>query len=403
MFTAQKKRLKLSNNKQNDSAAANSLDHGIESDFGSSSVDFTLRRKCPSPRHVSFCNKDKHSFEVADQEQTSLGYGSMQSSSLSISSPHKSLSRTPKKRKLDETDENANSPLKIRKRDPNDPNGAKLILKEKCSSENVILCSTPNQKSKSKLWGKSRSLHAGKIEFRKSIDDKLIILPKCTETSFEIGSSFELTNSFSLSETHDNSNIPSSNYQQLFSGQIKVDSIVRPRPSANASPVETVTQPQDVSHSTSNVSATSSTGRTYYSCGRMKMNILGMLHIRRDPALNDILSYLRVVDILSLSHVSKDYRNMIKSNKIYEPKRQNYLKAHQMVKENKLPGSIDTSLPAKLMTEKARKGKFGDSNINHSMQLRSKTPQSPPVSPSRRKFHENQKVKLEIRSRLQKF
>lgn len=409
MFSAQK-RIKLSNNKQNES-----VDQGIESDFhsqvdfGSSAGDFSLppvKRKHLSSRQVSFSPKNKHSFDGADLQQTSSGYGSLLSSSSSTSSPHKSISRTPKKRKLDETDENAFynsyqfvSPLKIRKKDPSDPNCAKLILKEKSSSENVILSSTPiRNNNKNTKWGKFRSLHPEKFELGKSLeDDKSQILPKCAEASFDCGSSFDFTNSFEFSEHHekDTVNIPSGNLQKLWSGSINLDSIVQPRPSTNASPVETVTQSQGhVSHSTSNVSTASSTNRTRFYCGRLKMDILGKLHVENNIALDKILSHLRDVDLLSLSHVSKDYRSMIKLNK-YEPKRQNYLKAYRKVKENQLPGTVDLSLPhpENLKTEKARRGKFGDVNLNHSMQLRPK-PQSPPVSPSRRKFHENQKVKI---------
>lgn len=393
MFSAEK-RIKLStNNKQNDSAAANSLDHGIESDFGSSLSDFSLpqvKRKRLVSRQVSFSSQNKRSFDIAELQQTSSGYGSLLSSSSTLS-PHKSLSRTPKKRKTEESDENAFynsyqfvSPLKIRKKDPSDPNGAKLILKEKSSSENVILSSTPISKNnKNKLWGKFRSLHQEKFEFGRSLEDeKFTILPRCTEASF--GSSFDLTSSFNLSEHTD---IPSSNLQQLWSGSINLDSIVKPRPPSNVS--------QTVTESTTNVSTASITSRTRFYCGRLKMDVLGKLHAENNLAVNKILSHLSDIDLLSLSHVSKDYRSMIKSNKTHEPKRQNYLKAYQKTKENQLPGATP---PPKLPTDKARKGKFGDV-INHSMQLRSKHP-SPPVSPSRRKFHENQKVKNEKKFKI---
>jgi hypothetical protein len=121
----------------------------------------------------------------------------------------------------------------------------------------------------------------------------------------------------------------------------------------------------------------------------LKLNILRKLHEQNNLALGLILNHLDDKDLLSLSHVSKDYRNMIKSNKSLDQKRQNYLKAFQKAKENTFPGN--QTLPAKWKSEKKKQGKFGDVNVNHSMQLRPK-PQSPPVSPSKRKWNDNQKV-----------
>lgn len=374
---AAKKRKILTTNKQNVSVA-NSMESGIESDFAESVGDFSLpppKRKPCGTRQVSFSINNKRSIDSCEFQQTASGYGSLLSTTLS---PHKSHSGTPKKRKSETTDENAFynslnfvSPLKIRK---TDEKRAKLILKDKCPSENVILSSTPIRNNKNKLWGKFRSLHQEKFEFGASLESPTLPpLPPTTEASFE-ACSFDFSGSFNLSESHARDS-PSGDLQNLLEGPFKLEP-------ANASPAETITQsPQG------NLSANSSGSietRCYY--GKSKLNILGKLHKNQNLALEKILNYLDDIDLLSLSHVSKDYRNMIKSNKTQEPKRQNYLKAFRKEKENK--SLTNQTLPAKFKVEKK---KPLDANVNHSMQLRPK-PQSPPVSPSRRKFHENQKV-----------
>lgn len=406
MFFAEK-RIKLSSsiNNKHKNISGISIDQGIESDNNSqvdlaSTADFSLptvtKRKIS--RKASFGKK--HSFD--NSEQTSLGYGSLLSSASSSLSPRKSIDRTPKKRKSSEveTDENAFynsyqfvSPLKIRSRDC-----AKLILKEKCSSENVILSSTPiRNNNKKKLWGKFRSLHQEKFKTSESIEDtepfeKFANLPSSTNVTFDDGSSFELTNSFNITSNveQQDSNIPS-NLQQLWTGSINKDAIakhpVRP------TPTETITKPQEQVESivsqSSNVSS-SSRPRTRYHCGRLKMDILGKLHMEQNLAFKTILSHCSDLDILSLSHVSKDYLIMIKSNKPLETRRQSYLKAQQALRENKAPGSLAASV-SKSFALKSPKKALGESNINHSMQLRPK-PVSPPVSPSRKRFYENQQV-----------
>lgn len=413
MFYAEK-RIKLSNessinnNKKKNDSAANSTDHGIESDYisqvdftNSADADFSLppvKRKLS--RQVSFSLR-KQPFDLSDPHQTSSGYSSLLSSSTSLS-PQKSHSRTPKKRKLEEseTDENAFynsyqfvSPQKI----PNKDSGsstkrAKLILKEKSSSENVILSSTPIRNSnKNKLWGKFRSLHHEKFEIGKSFDEALkpSLLPKSTEVSFDC-SSFDFTNSFDLTNNAEQqeNNIPN-HLQQLWTGSIIPTADAKPRAEAEISlPIETVSKsPKQNSSSTS--SNLSSSFRISF-CGRSKLDICGKLHMENNLALKNILIHLSDFDLLSLSHVSKEYRNMIISNKTWETKRQNYLKAYQKIKENKFPGS-NLTLPTKPTALKDKKKALGESNINHTMELRSK-PTSPPVSPSRKRFHDNQKV-----------
>lgn len=406
MFFAEK-RIKLESIKTKNVSEANSSDQGIESDFNSqvdfatSSADFSLppvKKKSKISRQASFSSsKRKQSFDLTDPQQTSLGYSSLLSSSAS---PHKSQNRTPKKRKLAETESDENafynsyefvSPLKLRKKDPGD---TKMILKEKSCSENVILSSTPissgNSRSK---WGKFRSLHPEKFDERNSLDkaQQPIQMPpfmhKSSEESFD-HSSFDFSSSFNLTSSAQHHESAPSSLDDLWTGSIKVDHVVKPR---EAQPTETITKSQE-----KDVSAASSHSRTVFHCGRQFIDILGRLHKEGNESLNDILSYLSDPDIIRLSNVSKDYRNIVKSNKPYELRRKNYLKALRSNQENnrgnKPVNTCATKQVAKPSSPKSRRRAFADSNINHSMQLRSK-PQSPPVSPSRRRFDENQKVR----------
>lgn len=398
---------------KNESHASSSIDQGIESGFSShieltnNSADFSLPPVKPAlaRRQVSFAKRK--SLDLADR-QNSLGYASLLSTSSG--SPQKSYSRSPRKRKADESDENAFynsyqfvSPLKISKRESSsNRRDAKLILKEKSSSENVMRSSTPIRNSnRNKLWGKYHSYHPEKVQTilsapnSSSPHDKNSFVLKSAEVSFDLGGSFNITNSFDLSNTNENdkSTIPT-NLHQLCTGQIILDGITKP--AELPQPKETITKPQEqtdleTSGNSTNTTNSSACSRKIFFNGRSKVNVLGKLFDQNNLALPEILKYMSDVDLLSLSHVSKDYKNMIASFKPLEAKRQNYLKTQRQNLENKLPGS-NASVSSKLNTTKNHKRAFGDLNANHSMQLRSK-PQSPPVSPSRKRFVENQKVR----------
>lgn len=385
MFSAEK-RVKLSSRSinANDFSPASSIDHGIEVD--ESPVDFTdgdfslpsVKRKGVLARKVSF-STNKQSFELSDVHHTSSGYSSLlSSSSLMTSGERSSHQRTPTKRKLEERDENV-SPCKIRKKEPSDPNRAKRILKEKSSSENVLRSSTPiRSNTRSLLWGKSRSLHPQKFEPRQSLEEvgsfeKPPALPTSTEFSFGDVSGLEFTTSFDQINSTENQdvNIPPQ-FQQLMTSSM-VEAIAKPKA------IETKVESQ------SSTLSSSSHRRSYN--GRVKLDILRKLNMTKDLALNQIFTYLSDSDLLSLSHVSKDYRNMIKSHKTFENRRLNYLKTHKQNLENKLP--VSSFIHVSKQKAKDRKRAFGETNVNHSMQLRSATP---PTSPSRKRLQENHNV-----------
>lgn len=413
------------NNKKsrNDSIDARSIDDGHESGFHSafveSTTDFSLppvKRKSLTPRKTSKLQK-QHSFEESSteaQQQTSDYYSSLLSSTAG-SPARRSGSATPKKRKHDVTTSDENfynshsfvSPLKVRKKE----NCAKLILKEKSSSENVIVSSTPVQNKNSNRWSKFRSFHPEKFATGKSLDDaepieklhRIDILPKNVGTSATASfdySSFDLTNtSFNLSEDTTNEqqhhDIPK-HVQQLWTGSIKLESklekTIATKSQENIGSDSIVSLPTSQSTIGSNSFESVKSTRNY--CGRKKLNILGKLHTENNFPMNLILGHLNGIDLLSLSHVSKEYREIIKSNNLFEDQRQNYLKAYLAIKENKLPPQESLYKEPSLDTTSKRVKVFGSSNMNQlTMQLRPK-PQSPPVSPNKKRFHDYQKVKI---------
>jgi hypothetical protein len=351
----------------------------------SKTVDFTLpavKRKILAPRRASF----NHSESSDDQQysQISSGYGSSLYSSNSSSNPQ----LTPKKRKSNshESDENFYnsfsfiSPVKLRSAKEN---CAKRILKEKCSSENVIRCSTPVLNiNKKKIWGRFRSHHPENVK-NPLASFKLTegITKSIDEGSFDELSSFDITNNSSINITNDEHRAlisgsirTSSEHQESHFTPIKVKEEIKPTPSIN--------------------------NKKFNYCGRDKIDIIGKLNDQYPIILNDILKNLDFKDILSLSHVSHNYRNIARLNKKFETERLNYLEAFKKNEENLYPGnrSVSTKLTETsqfTISEKknlSRLGAYNKNIINQSTKLQV----SPPVSPSKRRFHENQKVNCVI-------
>ncbi|KAG5680748.1 hypothetical protein PVAND_010237 [Polypedilum vanderplanki] len=422
MFSASTKRLKLTKEKNEYSSVDAESGFHSEIDFSSSatttskstSID-NVFHKSPEKRMVlaprraslnqnSLSSSDVHHFQQHQTSSSTSGYSSLLSSfssnltgSTSVSSRQ---SRTPKKRKLEisESDENVYnakefiSPSKIRKKD--DKKSAKLVLKEKSCSENVILSSTPIRSTNNEKWQKFHSFHPERIkDFGKSFDDDDETNNKIAnfETSQKLSddnsldiSSFNLSNaSFNLTSSlqqqqHD---IPA-NFHNLWTDEIKPQetkhSIVQ-----SIKPCESQGSLQS-SFSQSTVSSTTTSERKKkFFNGRTTFDILGRLYANHDIAVENILNHLNDESLLSLSHVSKQYRKMIQSNKSIEIRRQNYLKATKSIKENKLPGSSSEKLSATRTTyDKKKRKAFTDFNKNENqMTLRRK--QSPaPHSPS---------------------
>lgn len=373
MLPATKRTQIASNQKENENFNAFNAESGFHSqvDFSctttsSSSLDVSvLRRKSCVPSFRGSYQQPSFS----DSNQSPSGYGSnFEASKLAIlATPGKSSRK--RKTEIHETDENFYnsyqfvSPLKQRKRDPNDKNCAKLILKEKCTSENVIVSSTPVRANK---WGKFRSFHPEKLQFGKSLDEEPEAIESVPVKVTHDSSSFNYSSiNFSNASFNTDNNIPLENFQNLLAADIKTEpikSVKAPIPATIIKPLNT--QPRYAENK--------------------RIDILGMLNLRYDNLVLNILDYMDAESLLNISHVSQAYRNVILKNKVYETKRKVYLNHHRSIIENKYPscGSRRISTSSSHIKKKA----FGPSNLinqQSSMILRQR-PVTPPQSPHKK-------------------
>lgn len=327
------------------------------------SQGFTGRKKLPSSYQASSLELS----EMIDEQhnsasQFSSGYESNYSSSV-LCSP--SMKRPKSTKKSDENFYNSFnfiSPVKkpIGRQLSND----KKILKEKSCSENVIRCSTPvqNKSVKRGLWGKSKSLHPGKVltsaEFDpiKSLDIKGSFDATTSFSSFDVSD----INSITQQEEDEGINFPKSELKLLLTGTL---ASVQERPEA-AVVLKSVNY-----------------------CGRERIDILSKLTEKNIPLEHTVLKYLNFNDLLQLSGVSKQHREIVHSIKSFEAKRIQQTEAFKCNAENANPSKVCELLSSNNVRKEKKKkfGNFNDTNIITEAV-------SPPVSPSRRRFHENQKV-----------
>lgn len=305
--------------------------------------------------------------------QLSSGYESNFSSTVGCSP-------TKKPRSAKKSDENFYnsfnfiSPVKKPMKD------AKKILKEKSSSENVIRCSTPvqNKNAKRGLWGRFRSLHPEKVQSSVEFEP----LKSLDLNSFDAASSFS---SFDLSDVNSFNQLPEDEgincskrgFKQLLTGSLQ----------KLASLEESIAE-----HDEQSPVGELRAFKNFNYCGREKVDILGKLNEKQISLEHTVLKYLSFNDLLHLSEVSKQYRDTIRSIKSFETKRLSQIEVFKKNAENALPADVDKTSVSKLspVTLRKEKRKFGNFN-NINIELKTV---SPPVSPSRRKFHENQKVSL---------
>lgn len=369
MLPATKGNQITSNEKENANINAESgflsqVDFSCTTTSSSSLLDVSvLRQKSCVPSFRG--SYQQQSFSDSHHHQSpSSGYGShSDASKLAIlATPGKNRKR---KSEVTETDENFYnsyqfvSPLKQRKRDPSDKNCAKLILKEKCPSENVILSSTPiRAEQRASKWGKFRSFHPEKLQFGKSLCDE--------ETSPPVKETHDSSLNFSsinFSNASFNTDIPSENVKNLLAADI----------------IETEPKPKHVSSAT--IIEPLNTRPRYGE--NKRIDILGMLNPRYENSVCKILNFLDAKSLLNLSHVSRDYRKIIVSNKTYEAKRRIYLNHHRSIVENKYPSCVRRISTSSYIKKKA----LESSNLvnqQSSMILRQR-PITPPQSPQKRK------------------
>lgn len=125
--------------------------------------------------------------------------------------------------------------------------------------------------------------------------------------------------------------------------------------------------------------------------GIEKLNIL--LHLQNTlPALDIILNCMTGSDLFNISLVSKKWKSIVESNSKNNLKRLKYINSTNLIKENFMAGKLlnglkyHKSMPLKDFNNISKNSVERKRSMNEDS--------SPPVSPSKRKFHENQKVCL---------
>lgn len=123
--------------------------------------------------------------------------------------------------------------------------------------------------------------------------------------------------------------------------------------------------------------------------GIEKLNILS--HLQNTlPALDIILNCMSGSDLLNMSLVSKKWKCLVESNSKTNLKRLKYINNTNLIKENFMAAKYlnclkhQNSLPLRDLNSISKNSLDRKRSINEVS--------SPPVSPSKRKFHENQKV-----------
>ena len=223
------KKIKLSSlEKENENLNAES---GFHSQVELSSANLTdisqFRRK--SYCLASHRGSSKQQQSLSESHHFSSGFGSSfslsgspsNSSASALVSPAKNRKRKSEVSKGDENFYNSYqfvSPVKLPRRTVSDKNCAKLILKEKSSSENVIHSSTPIKIDiRTNRWSKFRSFHPEKLGFGKSIEEETEKIP--TPPIKDISRSLNFS-SFELSSGSFVQNVPES-VQNLWNNDIK--------------------------------------------------------------------------------------------------------------------------------------------------------------------------------------
>lgn len=321
--------------------------------------------------------------------QLSSGYGSIFSSSSSCSSSMKKQRSSAKK-----SDENFYNSFNfispVKKPVVREIFNAKKILKEKSSSENVIRSSTPVQSkanNKKALWGRFRSLHPEKLQTDAEFQALKSIELKSFDESTNL-SSFELSDIHSFNQHGETSANLSSNdvLEELFTKSLNRTKLEEYTTTGEGEDNELNldNEVKLIEPETKPIAELKVFKKANYQ-GRENVDILSKLHEKR-ISLNPILQYLNFNDLLHLSEVSRKHRDIVRSIKTFESKRQSNKEAFKQNAENLTP-SENLRIDSGTLIRK-NKRKFGDFNITN----KDAQPPTPPISPSRRKFHENQKV-----------
>lgn len=127
--------------------------------------------------------------------------------------------------------------------------------------------------------------------------------------------------------------------------------------------------------------------------GIEKLNI--MLHLQNTlPAVDIILNCMSGSDLLNMSLVSRKWKCLVENNSKNNLKRLKYISSTNLVKENFMAGNFLNCLKHQKSIPLRDFNCRSTNSIDRKRSLDEGLVCSPPVSPSKRKFHENQKVCL---------
>lgn len=132
--------------------------------------------------------------------------------------------------------------------------------------------------------------------------------------------------------------------------------------------------------------------RKLYYDGREKMDILSRLKPTTNVT-NAILKLLSDKDLYVASHICKSWAQIIADNTTANLRQKRYARASENQKEN-TNAQANRTQPSPPIPDDVKRKPFGRRNIHYL--LRPSPRRSPPVSPSKRKFHENQKVSTDV-------
>lgn len=318
------------------------------------------------------------------------------------------INKSPQKRRL--ADENCFSPkIKILRE-----NSAKLVLKEKSRSENILIASTPIRAVK---LGKFNSFMPSRAAFD-SFDQEVEQIPSQTSTFQKpklpalasLGKSHNFSSegfdSFNLSSNFDQTDhTGDSNFNSLLTGVICDE--LETKISASTALDDSLEIPQHDSVKIPHVKKLLGSRRVSSTFIPKQLPIIHEISPKEDIGLNrrkvDILVNIKKhggvdhlcmdgimmklddQDLLSMCMVSTSWNEIVTNNKKTAVRRQQYLIVREATKENKLTSK---SLEKKKDEFKMVKAfNICSGNVFAEQKYR-----SPPVSPSKKKFHENQKV-----------
>jgi hypothetical protein len=392
MYQVRVKKLSFSPNKKDGASERGSLDQ-VDSGFNSMEFSNFTDPSCSIEASGSYQklnktplkSRDENVVSTPNKKQQTSDYGSMHDVPMNYSSILKEKTPT-KRRQLDnnenENSENYVSPPKIKAKE----NRARRTLREKCSSENAIpLSSTPIKNQKLR---KFKSFHPEK--FSRSIDidkiEKDTIFEESPVADDAGPPKFQKFDESSINITNlDISHWDSTNFLENLPETPSGISALCSAPIKSLVHGKTILDQQK--------------RRKFYDGERFvdifhQLNKSQVLH-----ALDKILGYLDSSNISSLHQTSRTCNKIVNENVDAKKRMLEFRRQELMCKENKDISKQEKDLLVKGQDKREPLEPLGvlDHNSFYQPNQSRYNLRSPPVSPKRRGFYENQKVSFSHR------